>query len=248
MATIVTRAGKGSTLTHDEMDANFNNLNTDKVETSIFPNVNSTVNASDEELNFSVGVTSDIQTQLDSKADAVDLPSGNWELIDSWVPTAITLKDFTWDESLYSAIHVECTGVATTSDGSQLWINFGHTNGSTILNDAHYNYSAKVIWGTSYSATTGVTKIIWASQIGNAAGEGLSFSFDTIGFNSTVSPKSIKGVSNTVTLGGSAQSFEISATYDALPTTIFDTLEFSWSMGTFVDGVGKFFIYGLKNS
>ena len=34
MATIVTRAGKGSPLTHDEVDANFGNLNTDKLETS----------------------------------------------------------------------------------------------------------------------------------------------------------------------------------------------------------------------
>lgn len=34
MATIVTRAGKGSPLTHAEVDANFGNLNTDKVETS----------------------------------------------------------------------------------------------------------------------------------------------------------------------------------------------------------------------
>lgn len=34
MATIVTRAGKGSPLTHNEVDANFNNLNSDKVETS----------------------------------------------------------------------------------------------------------------------------------------------------------------------------------------------------------------------
>ena len=34
MATIVTRAGKGSPLTHDEVDDNFDNLNTDKVETS----------------------------------------------------------------------------------------------------------------------------------------------------------------------------------------------------------------------
>lgn len=32
MATIVTRAGKGSALTHNEVDANFNNLNTDKLE------------------------------------------------------------------------------------------------------------------------------------------------------------------------------------------------------------------------
>ena len=34
MATIVTRAGKGSPLTHAEVDANFSNLNSDKVESS----------------------------------------------------------------------------------------------------------------------------------------------------------------------------------------------------------------------
>lgn len=34
MTTIVTRAGKGLPLTHNEVDANFNNLNSDKVETS----------------------------------------------------------------------------------------------------------------------------------------------------------------------------------------------------------------------
>jgi microcystin-dependent protein len=34
MATIVTRAGKGSPLTNAEVDANFNNLNSDKLETS----------------------------------------------------------------------------------------------------------------------------------------------------------------------------------------------------------------------
>lgn len=32
MSTIVTRAGKGSALTHNEVDANFNNLNTDKLQ------------------------------------------------------------------------------------------------------------------------------------------------------------------------------------------------------------------------
>jgi len=34
MSTIITRAGKGSPLTNDEVDANFNNLNSTKVETS----------------------------------------------------------------------------------------------------------------------------------------------------------------------------------------------------------------------
>lgn len=34
MATITTRAGKGSPLTHAEVDANFTNLNNDKSETN----------------------------------------------------------------------------------------------------------------------------------------------------------------------------------------------------------------------
>ena len=34
MATIVTRSGKGSPLTNTEVDSNFTNLNTDKLETS----------------------------------------------------------------------------------------------------------------------------------------------------------------------------------------------------------------------
>jgi hypothetical protein len=39
MATIVTRAAKGSPLTHVEVDANFTNLNTDKVESSALATV-----------------------------------------------------------------------------------------------------------------------------------------------------------------------------------------------------------------
>lgn len=42
MATIVTRAGKGSALTHNEVDANFTNLNTDKVESSALATVATT--------------------------------------------------------------------------------------------------------------------------------------------------------------------------------------------------------------
>ena len=62
MATLVTRSGKGSPLTHDEVDANFNNLNTDKVESLSDLGVTATAT----ELNYVDGVTSSIQTQLDS--------------------------------------------------------------------------------------------------------------------------------------------------------------------------------------
>jgi hypothetical protein len=44
MSTIVTRAGKGSPLTHVEVDANFNNLNTDKVEKTAADITGGTIN------------------------------------------------------------------------------------------------------------------------------------------------------------------------------------------------------------
>ncbi len=47
MATIVTRSGKGSALTHTEMDANFTNLNTDKLESSA---IGSTIQAYDADI------------------------------------------------------------------------------------------------------------------------------------------------------------------------------------------------------
>lgn len=89
MATIVTRAGKGSPLTHNEVDANFVNLNNDKAETAS-PALTGTVSLNGTaitstaaelnklagtpagltatELGYVDGVTSAIQTQLDAKA------------------------------------------------------------------------------------------------------------------------------------------------------------------------------------
>ena len=45
MATIVTRSGKGSALTHTEMDANFNNLNSDKIESTLAADLDTNNNA-----------------------------------------------------------------------------------------------------------------------------------------------------------------------------------------------------------
>jgi hypothetical protein len=51
MSTIVTRSGKGSPLTHNEVDANFTNLNTDKVEKTAAAITGGTIN------NTSIGAT-----------------------------------------------------------------------------------------------------------------------------------------------------------------------------------------------
>lgn len=75
MTTIVTRAGKGSPLTHTEVDDNFINLNTYKAEldsptftgTVVLPSTTSIGTVTNTELSYLDGVTSAIQTQLNSK-------------------------------------------------------------------------------------------------------------------------------------------------------------------------------------
>ena len=68
MSTLVTRAGKGSPLTHNEVDANFTNLNTDKAElnsptftgTVALPTSTSIGNVSSTEIEYLDGLTSAI--------------------------------------------------------------------------------------------------------------------------------------------------------------------------------------------
>jgi sugar lactone lactonase YvrE len=60
MSTIVTRAGKGSPLTHNEVDANFTNLNTDKVENGqavTFATIDIITSGTDAEIAPNTGIT-----------------------------------------------------------------------------------------------------------------------------------------------------------------------------------------------
>ena len=66
MATIVTRAGKGSPLTHSEVDANFTNLNSDKIETSA---IGSTVQAHSAVLD---ATTASFTTADETKLDGIE--------------------------------------------------------------------------------------------------------------------------------------------------------------------------------
>ena len=74
MSTIVTRAGKGSPLTNNEMDANLTNLNTDKIETAMI--VAATSKATP--------VDADLLALVDSAASNV-LKKLTWANVKSWV-------------------------------------------------------------------------------------------------------------------------------------------------------------------
>lgn len=89
MSTIVTRAGKGSRLTWAEADANFNNLNNDKVETSA---IGTTVQAYDADLAAIAGLTSaadkGIQFTGAGTAATYDLTAAGKALLDDADATA----------------------------------------------------------------------------------------------------------------------------------------------------------------
>jgi len=71
MSTIVTRAGKGSALTHNEVDANFTNLNTDKVEKSGTDPVVISVNSSSDALRITqVGTGNALLVEDSTNPDA----------------------------------------------------------------------------------------------------------------------------------------------------------------------------------
>jgi hypothetical protein len=68
MATIVTRSGKGSALTHAEGDANFTNLNTDKIESVVEDETpqlggNLSLNSNNIEGTGHIGITGNVVAQ-----------------------------------------------------------------------------------------------------------------------------------------------------------------------------------------
>ena len=97
MATIVTRSGKGSALTHTEMDNNFTNLNTDKIESvaeDTAPSLGGDLSANNfvisnsklehyKEVIYSLGTTD---------TPTIDVANGNVQSVS--ITTSLTLPTF----------------------------------------------------------------------------------------------------------------------------------------------------------
>ena len=83
MSTIVTRAGKGSALTHTEMDANITNLNNDKYQSGDSP-------AFGNEISVGTYIThsGDTNTYIRFDSDRVRIVCGNVTLLDLYEGTA----------------------------------------------------------------------------------------------------------------------------------------------------------------
>jgi hypothetical protein len=75
MSTLVTRAGKGSPLTHNEVDANFNNLNSDKSEKA--SNLSDLTSAPTARTNLGLVIGTDVLSPSGSGASLTALNASN---------------------------------------------------------------------------------------------------------------------------------------------------------------------------
>jgi hypothetical protein len=75
MSTLVTRAGKGSPLTHNEVDANFNNLNSDKSEKA--SNLSDLTSAPTARTNLGLVIGTDVLSPSGSGASLTSLNATN---------------------------------------------------------------------------------------------------------------------------------------------------------------------------
>lgn len=182
-------------------------------------------------------------------ADKLAAGIGVTELIESWTPTAVATKEFTWDESIYSSVSMVVDGIAVSTDNAFMYIRFGYDNGATIVITSNY----KRTHGNTNSGTlTNVTTTLWeiATAIGNAAGEGASASLEFYGGGNAGRPTPhLKYTSTTKdTAGAYNGGFGWGAFNSDVSALSIDTLQLKLNTGTFQSGVGEVYLYGVRRA
>jgi hypothetical protein len=180
MSTIVTRAGKGSPLTHNEVDANFTNLNTDKAELSgptftgtvVLPSTTSIGNVSATEIGYLDGVTSAIQTQLNAKGagtvTTASVVSANG--FAGTVANATTTPAITLSTSITGLLKGNGTAISAAASGTDY---APATSGTSILSGNGSGAFTNVTIGTGLDFTGGTL-----SATGGGGGSGTVTSVD----------------------------------------------------------------------
>jgi hypothetical protein len=162
MATIVTRAGKGSALTHNEVDANFNNLNNDKVEKSGTDPVVISVNSSSDALRITqTGAGNALVVEDSTNPDSTPFvvgASGNVGIGTSSPGSILTV----------SAASPTITLTATTTTGTTI----GNKNNRLLLTAASVtlNNGGEVVFGIADTNTGRWGAISGAIQTNSSGG------------------------------------------------------------------------------
>jgi len=157
MTTIVTRASKGSALTYAEMDANFNNLNNNKLETN--PPASSIVNTPAGNIS-----ATNVQAAI-NELDTEKLPANATALNGTTIPTSKTLVVTTdisstvmpWVAPSTSGNILTSNGAiwTSTANASALPTQTGNAGTSLITNGTSVSWGSSINIGTAVATTSG---------------------------------------------------------------------------------------------
>jgi hypothetical protein len=228
MATLVTRAGKGSALTHNEVDANFTNLNTDKAELSGAAFTGNVDFAAGVDVTGNITVTGtvdgrDIATDgskldgIEASADVTDTANvtSAGALMDSELTALASVKAInqglaTTDSPTFAAATVNGNIVVTgTVDGRDIAANIPSSLGSA---------------GQFLAVNSGASATEWvdapAAGTHNFTASGALANGDLIAVNSNGTVSTISGGSASESVGtaavfNSANTSETAVTYDS---------------------------------
>jgi len=152
MSTIVTRAGKGSALTHDEVDANFNNLNSDKYQSGDAPSFSGlTVDTNTlyvDATNNRVGIGTATPTEA---LDVVGNAEINGNII---VSGTVDGRDVATDGTKLDGIEAGATADQTAAEIKTAYESNANTNAFT---DAEQTKLAGIEAGADVTDTANVT-------------------------------------------------------------------------------------------
>lgn len=180
---------------------------------------------------------------------AGDISDGVWALLESWTPTATGSHDFTWDEATYSEICILIEGVRTSSSGDNLLLQFGYSNGGTIITSSTYDYSIISVGATAVTGATGQSsiKLNVTDSIGNSPTHGISSNIMVTGTKSGVNSPIAHYDSSYVNTGGiSFADYGAGFTDDSVAgTNNIDTVRITWQAGNFIASAGNISLFGV---
>ena len=197
MSTIVTRAGKGSPLTHTEVDTNFSNLNTDKAEDSTVVKLtgNQTIGGVKT---FSSTITGSVSGNAGTVTNGV-VTTGSYA-DPSWITSIAGSKvtgDITGNSGTATALAtgrtISATGDVAYTSGS--FNGTGNVTGTATLATVNSNVgtygsssSIPVVTVNGKGLVTGVTTatVAGGQYFGNAAVKAIAYNSNSIAENVTI--------------------------------------------------------------
>jgi len=171
MSTLVTRAGKGSPLTHNEVDANFNNLNTDKIQSGNTVAALTITSASVVDLAVT-GITSFDGAQGTAGQVLTSAGSGNtptWATVSGSI--SVTGGDLTLSGNTGTAITNATLATVNSNTGS-----FGSSSSIPVI----------TVNGKGLITAVSTSAVAGGQYFGSAATKAIAYNSNTIGENVTV--------------------------------------------------------------